>query len=185
MTKPRLLGFAVALVGLQLALSPCFAQPAQPTDSQRETARKLWSDGRERYDAKDYTGALASFKAANAIMGAPTTAIELARTQAALGRLVEAAASAKQAADYPPSPDEPAPYARARAEAGELLREILARTPKIALTVQGLPADVTPSISLDDQPVERPSASWFAPADPGAARADDHRARFLQTDAHR
>ena len=66
------------------------AAAAQSTAVDRETARALMREGRELRDSGDLASALKQFEAANGIMHVPTTELEVARTQAALGLLVEA-----------------------------------------------------------------------------------------------
>ena len=56
----------------------------------RETARTLMQQGRELTAKGDLKEALKRFKGADDIMHVPTTGLEVARTQAPLGLLVEA-----------------------------------------------------------------------------------------------
>src|SRR5947207_9657736 len=58
-----------------LALSLAVASPAlaAPSAADRETARALVVEGKQRRDKGDLPGALESFKAADAIMRVPTT----------------------------------------------------------------------------------------------------------------
>jgi hypothetical protein len=87
-----------ALAGMQVQGA---ALAAEPTAADRETARTLLIDGREKLSAGDAKGALQSFQAAHAIMGVPTTGLDLARAQAALGDLVGARATALGVASPP------------------------------------------------------------------------------------
>lgn len=83
----------------------------------------------------DLEGALKRYLAADEIMGVPTTGIEVARTQAKLGRLVEARAEAIDVANSASAPREPAVFGEARVEAGKLAEQLEARIPSIVVTV--------------------------------------------------
>ena len=63
---------------------------AEPTAGDKETARSLMDEGDRKFAAKDFKGALDAYQGAHAIMGVPTTGIEVAKAQEALGLLVEA-----------------------------------------------------------------------------------------------
>ncbi len=63
---------------------------AQPSASDRETARDLMAEGDKKLAAKDVKGAHAAFEEAHRLMNVPTTGIEVARTAETLGMLVEA-----------------------------------------------------------------------------------------------
>src|SRR5262249_49902102 len=75
--------FAVPLAVLLFASNAAFAQ--QPSASDRETARALMAEGRERRDAGDLAAALKSFQTADSIMHVPTTGLEVARTLDKMG----------------------------------------------------------------------------------------------------
>ena len=123
---------------------------ADPTPEDKATARTLLSDGRAKMEAKDYEGALKSFQAAHAIMGVPTTGLDLARAQAALGKLVEARETALAVTKTPVLPAEPSVFTRARASATELMTEIAPRIPSLVVIVRGAPADSVPVVTVDD-----------------------------------
>jgi hypothetical protein len=80
----------------------------------------------------DLQGALDKFQAADAIMGVPTTGLELARTQAELSLLVEALDTCTRVLRYPVEPHEPEPFQSARAEAKQLRDQIRVRIPSLA-----------------------------------------------------
>ena len=83
--------------------------------------------------AGDLTGALEAYRGADAIMGVPTTGIEVARTQIRLGRLVEARDTALKVSRYPVKRREPRPFTDARTEALQLASELAARIPSLQL----------------------------------------------------
>src|ERR1700722_14015621 len=63
---------------------------AEPTAADRATARTLMQQGRDLRDKGDLKEALKRFQGADDAVHAPSTALELARTQVALSLLVEA-----------------------------------------------------------------------------------------------
>src|SRR5262249_1001249 len=84
--NPWIVAGAVALTRLA-HVSPAYAEPSA---ADRETARSLMNEGDAKFDAKNYAQALKAYQGAHAIMGLPSTGYAVARTQAALGQLVEA-----------------------------------------------------------------------------------------------
>lgn len=114
---------------------------AEPSASERETARNLMDEGVERRNAGDLLGARARFEAAHAIMNVPTTALELARAQAATQQLVEARASALAAANMPVDPKEPRVFTQARTDAASLALELAPQVPDVSLFVEPQPSN--------------------------------------------
>jgi hypothetical protein len=82
-------------------------------------------------------------------MEVPTTRIAVAHALAKMGRLIEARDAAVETQRMPPHPKEPAAFRLARDEAARMERELTERIPTLAVTVQGLTADVTPSVLID------------------------------------
>jgi hypothetical protein len=142
----------VALLSAQLAVGiASFATPAGAQSAgEKETARSLVDSGRDKRKSGDRRGALADFQAAHAIMKVPTTGIEVGRTQADLGLLVEARDTLLEVQRSPVTRGEPAPYARARAEAKSLASALASRIPSVKLNVSGGPAGEPVSVTVDD-----------------------------------
>ncbi|MEO7109611.1 MAG: hypothetical protein ABI183_04150, partial [Polyangiaceae bacterium] len=124
--------FAAQILALTLS-TPGFAAgptpvapstPSGPTAADKDTARALMAQGADLRDKNDLKGALQSFQAADAIMHVPSTSLEVAKTAAALGQLVEARDAALAAARYPVNPGEPKPFVNARKEAQSLGDEL-------------------------------------------------------------
>jgi hypothetical protein len=63
---------------------------AQPTETDRESAREFMAKGRDARSNDDIRQALQHFRSADEIMHVPTTSLEVAKAQADLGMLVEA-----------------------------------------------------------------------------------------------
>ncbi len=136
---------ALGLAGVLAIAAPASAQSA----ADKETARTLMDQGNEARDKGDLKGALSRFEAANQIMHVPTTALEVARTQALLGLLVEARDSLAQIISSAPTPREPAQFREARAQAQTLDASLEARVPAVTVTVNGAKDGATVSLSVD------------------------------------
>ncbi len=107
------------------------AQATTPTAADRATARRLMTEGRNLRHDKNLEGALEKFQAAEALVAVPTTGLEVARTQAELGLLVEALDSCARVLRHPEADGEPKPFGEARANARELRTELQRRTPML------------------------------------------------------
>ena len=149
------------------AMSVAPVAHADPTAADKETARRLMSEGRARRDANDLAGALQSFQAADALMQVPTTGLEVARTELAMGKLIEAHDKLLAVARTTPVPGEPRPFAEARAAADTLGNDVEARIPTLKITLIGLATGQTPRVAVDG--AEIPPAALVAPRaiDPG------------------
>jgi len=130
------------------AIGPLAARPAlaQSTEIDRENARASWRDGVAKRKAGDHAAALKLFEAAHAVMGLPTTGIEVAREREALGRLIEARDMAfsiwKMSASGPLEE-------RAKADAHALHERLGPRIPSIEVAVSGLAAGVKVVVRVD------------------------------------
>jgi len=140
--------FTIAALGLA-AISASLPAGAEPTFAERETANRLMDKADELVAAKDYEGALKLYQQADAIMGVPTTSIEVAKTELELGHLLEAWEAAKKAVDYPQKPGEPPPFTRARTEATALADKIAARLPEIEIRVEGARPGALLEVTID------------------------------------
>ncbi|WP_437278073.1 hypothetical protein WME90_43760 [Sorangium sp. So ce375] len=158
-----------ALAGVQVQGA---ALAAEPTAADRETARTLLIDGREKLSAGDAKGALQSFQAAHAIMGVPTTGLDLARAQAALGDLVGARATALGVAASTAAPNEPEAFAYAREEAEKLAEELAGRIPSLFIRVTGLPAGASPKVTVDGVVIPPQALGFARKANPGQHSID-------------
>ncbi|MBI4700980.1 MAG: tetratricopeptide repeat protein [Deltaproteobacteria bacterium] len=147
------------------------AQPGRtreaPSAEDKETARNLVRLGDDKLAQGDYKGALEAYRAADAIMGVPTTRLQVGRTLAALGRLTEARDTLLQVARMPREADEPEPFLRAREAAAELARQIAERIPSLQIDVVGLAPGIKPELSLDFTPVGNAALSLPRKLDPG------------------
>ena len=85
--------------------------------------------------------ALKAFRAADSIMHVPTTAIEVAKTEALAGLLLEARDHALTLARSKAQPGEPGPFADARTAAQQLANELDVRIPSVRFTLTGAKED--------------------------------------------
>lgn len=155
---------ALCLLMLALVAPPALAAPSV---EERERARASMDQGDARFEAKDYAAALEHYRAADRIMGVPTTGIEVGRTLERLGRLLEAREMLRRVSEYPPRADEPRPFANARQRADRLLGDIAPRIPRVTLEVVGLPDGVAPELTWDGQVIEAGRIGGYLEADPG------------------
>jgi hypothetical protein len=123
-------------------------------------------EGRMRREKNDLRGALQSFRAANAIMHVPTTGLELARTQAALGLLVEARETIHQFMRTASTNDPPA-FTMARASADELDDQLRARIPSLIISLRGATDHGRASVLVDGVTVTDAAYRFGLRLDPG------------------
>jgi hypothetical protein len=153
---PRLqIGVGVVL----LALARAAVAHAEPTASEKESARDLMEQGRTRLDQRNLKGALEAFTAADSIMHVPTTGFMVASTQAELGLLVEARETLARFLRAAPLPNEPEPFKKARKNAGELDDKLAARIPSLRFEI----SDATDPVAIVVDDVAVGSTSIKAP----------------------
>jgi hypothetical protein len=160
----------VRLTMTAAAVATLLAAPgasAQVSAADRETARSAMQEGRDLRDKGDLKGALQRFKTADDIMHVPTTSLEVARAQVALGLLIEALDTIAAIHKTTPLADDPAPFKEARVKADELDAQVEGRVPSLAITVTGAAEGESPAISVDG--VSLPAALGGVPrkVDPG------------------
>ncbi len=169
-----------ALLALTALLAPCPALAA-PDPADRAVARHLMDDGDRKAEIKDYRGALEAYRKADAIMGVPTTGIDVARTHVLLGQLVEAWRVATNVTRFPRKATEPEAFTHARRDAEVLIESLLPRIPTLRIAAVGAPPGAAIEITIDGAKVPaeevhdalkvnpgerviRASARGFAPA---------------------
>ena len=164
--RPRI-RFATALTLVAIAAAttttalPSIANAAEPTAAEQESAKKLVADGDRLAGQRDFTGALAAYKSAAAITNTPPIALQVARTQEALGYFMEAREGYDKAARMPVAATDPPSYEAARTEAEGLSARIVDRIPTVVVSVSGRPSGSLPTVTVDN--VEVASASSALP----------------------
>lgn len=174
--KKTILTTALALASITFAVQ---ASAAEPDEQAKQEARDLMAQGRKARETADLRAALSAFSKADEIMHVPTTGLEVARTLAAMGRLVEAANAAERVAALPAAPDEPEAFGKARDAAKELQRELDARTPRIH--VNGV--DAQARLELDGMPLELNAGTDGTRVNPGRHVLVAHQGGSKQTKA--
>ncbi len=139
-------------VALSLALTSSFVL-AGPTEEQKKEARTHMAEGREQREEKKFGEALESFKKAHALMGVPTTGLEVAKTALLMGKLLEAREAADEVAKSAPQPKEPEPFSVARTEAQRMSEELDKRIPTISVKLKGVKPGDKIEVRVDERVV--------------------------------
>ncbi len=140
---------------------------ADPNAADKETARRLMSEGRAHRKQGDLKAALQSFIAADGIMHVPTTGVEVAKVEVDLGQLVEARDVLLSVTRIPEAGNEPRAFAEARATAQTLGAELASRIPSVLVKLTGGAPGVVAKVTMDG--VQIPPVALTAPraVDPG------------------
>jgi len=149
--RTRLSSFGPVFVALALLTQSPASSAADPTPSsaEREQARRLVHGAREKRSNGALQDALDDFNRAHAIMGVPTTGIEVGRTQVALGLLVEGRATLMAVARSAAKAGEPPAFSRARTEARELADAVTPRLGALSIIVRGADASSPTDVEID------------------------------------
>jgi hypothetical protein len=145
---------------------PAWAQ--EPSAADKETARNLLLSGREKFGKKDFKGAYEAFRAAYDLVKVPTTGLDLARSQEALGMLTEARDTALEVKRMPEQPKEPEIFKTARVEADTLAESVGPRIPAITIKVTGIEAGTDPQVTIDGAKVPASALAFARKMNPGA-----------------
>ncbi len=152
---------------LAAALGISAVASAEPSAADKETARGLMTEGRADRDKGDLKGALKAFVGADAIMHVPTTGLEVAKSQAALGLLLEARETAIRVTRIGDRANDPPPFKQARDAASAMSDDLAARIPSLTVTVKNVPDGVTPEVTIDDAPIPAEGLGQPRKLDPG------------------
>jgi len=127
---------------------------AEPSASDRATARVLADEGGEALDQKKYDVAADRFGRADALVHAPTLLLGLGRAQVGMRKFVEAQESYQRIVREGIAPGAPPAFARALQDAQ---RELKAIAPKLAWVTATLKEPATGTVTVDG--VELPRAA--------------------------
>lgn len=136
-----------SIVGLVLLLRVGVTHAQSAADL--ESARDLFKQANDLRDAGDLKGALVKYKAAHALGNTPATGLELGRAYMDSGLLVEARETLLAIDNIAKKPNESERTKGARAEASKLVGALHDRIPSLTVIVDGAPASVTPTVTLD------------------------------------
>jgi hypothetical protein len=131
----RAAAFAALVAGATIA-TPSAAQDVVPSAAAKDTARNLMRMGDEKFEAKDFDGALKAYRGANDIMRVPTTGLAVGETLIELGRLVEAREAFVKIENFPKRAGEPAPFQEARGIARKHQLALKARIPTLTIKLR-------------------------------------------------
>ncbi|HEU4409858.1 MAG TPA: hypothetical protein VFS43_31685 [Polyangiaceae bacterium] len=154
-----------------LLLWASFAGGQARDEATRNAARALADQGAERFDRRDWAGALELFRRAYALVPAPTIAVFEARCLTRLGRLVEADEAYARAEAAPLKKDPAGLFREAVQEARQESAALRRRIPRLKVQVKGAPADAPAlRVLLDGKAVSPALLNVERPIDPGTHR---------------
>jgi len=156
-----MLAIAVAMGSASTAFA------GEPSAADRETARGLLTDGDKLYKSGEHVGALKAYRAAHAIMGVPTTGLEVAKVLEMRGQLLEARDMLLEIQRYPKKPNEPPPFTRARSYSRTKAAELAKRIPSITITVLGPPSTTPLTVKIDKDLLSKAALGVPRKANPG------------------
>lgn len=166
---------AAVLIATALGYGSAPLAAAAETDAQ--AAIRLAYEGRERFEAGDFRGALERFRSAQTLAASPVLDLYVARSLQGLGRSVEALEHYRRAAEVVLAPDAPAAWVEARRDAHTEQQRLEANVPRLTLQTDAPPRDL--SVTLDARPLTWPVVRL--PLDPGrheiVARSGERRLR--------
>lgn len=139
---------------------------AQPTMTDKETARELFREGQELREKGDHEAAVEKLSRAHALVGTPITAVELARTHVELKHFVQARELLLSVARIPASANESEQTRAARREAAEISDQLRPRIATLKIALVRVPPERTPQVSVDGVTVA-PAALPGYRVDPG------------------
>jgi hypothetical protein len=146
------------------SLSTSWVASAEPSASERATARSLAQEGYAALTVKDYAAAEDRFRRADELVHAPTLVLDRARALVGMGRYGDAytAFQAVIAEEVPAKA--PAVWKRARKAAEQEIEAIKPRVAWLTIRVTGA---AEPRVELDGQPLPASSLGQRMPANPG------------------
>jgi hypothetical protein len=152
---------ALTFAILSLSTTPALAQPSA---SDRATARALAEEGGEALDKKNYEIAADRFARADALVHAPTLSLELARAQVGLRRFVEAQETYLRIIREGVPPGSPPSFTKAFQDAQKEIKAIPPRLGWVTLTVTGANAFI---VSIDGNEVPKAALDVKRAVNPG------------------
>ena len=128
---------------------------AEPSDTDRATARALAREGYEAEKRDQFALAADRFGRAEALVHAPTLLLGLARAQAGMGKVVESSETYRRILREPLDANAPQVFVKAVADAKSEIGAVEQRIAWVTFIVQGPYAQGAgaPSVKLDDTPI--------------------------------
>jgi len=163
-TRLRAAATIVAL-GLSLA-SSAHAQGKQPSAAAKQTARQLLVDCRAKLAANKLADALKDCQGAHAIMGVPSTGLDLARVHEAMGHLIEAREVALEVTRFDNTAGNAA-FATAMTEAEAIAQSLEPKIPSLVINVSGPPSGTEFTVKVDAEVIPAAAVSLPYKVNPG------------------
>ena len=148
---------------------------ARAGEGPRVEARALAQQGDAQFYAGRCDKAMPLWLRADTRFHAPTILLRIARCQALLGRVVEAAASLRSIVEEPLAPDAPPAFVAARADAERELPDVRARIASLRVAVRPHRGDVPVTVEIDGS--SSPASPGPIPIDPGVHHVRVHAER--------
>jgi hypothetical protein len=137
---------------------------AEPTASDRATARTLAQEGQHALENRNYVMAIDKFTRADSLVHAPTLLLGLARAQVGSGKLVEAQENYNRIIREGVAPNSPKSWSKAVDDANKEVGAISARIPWVTISVLG---PSSPEVVIDSTPVPHASLGVKRAINPG------------------
>ncbi len=140
---------------------------AEPTPAEIDTARRLYKEALELRKSGGEASALVKLKAAYALSKSAVLGLEVAKSEAALGKLIEAREQAIEIESLPVVAKETKVSADAREEATRLAAAIEQRIASVNVRLTGVPSGSTPNVTIDGVPLPSAALGLGHAIDPG------------------
>jgi hypothetical protein len=157
---PRASGRVLFVLGLLSAGTA----GAAPSAADRATARNLAQDGESALQRNDYKAAADLFTRADSLVHAPTLLYWLAKSQIALGKLVEAHENLQRIVREGVPPGSPKSWSKALDDATRDVEVIAARLPWVTFRIEG---SNNAAATLDDAPLPPAAIGVMRAINPG------------------
>jgi len=141
--------------------------PSKLSAADKELARRLMDEADVLFNDSKLAEALEKYVAADKLIGVSTTALEVAKTYLAMGKLLEARDVYLRAVRSPKYPDEPDALAEARAAADVQAQKLSKRIPSLTFALSGLADKIEPSLTIDGQALSAGAHKFPRPVNPG------------------
>lgn len=162
----RSLPFALALV---FSSGSALAQPKKnPIAAAKKEAIVLADQGVEAFRSAQYQEAIESFKRADRLFHVPKFLLYIARSQAKLGKLIEAKATYQGVVDEKLLSYAPEEFFAAQADAQREMVELEKRIPTLKIKVNGVSERRAATVTLDGAVLAAADLGKALPRNPGA-----------------
>jgi hypothetical protein len=143
---------------------------AAPSAADRNTARRLATEGQKALKAGDYEKAADHFQRANELVNAPTLLLGVARARVGQGRLLEGYEIYDGIVRAGVAPDASKAFKKAVADAKAESAALEARLAWVTVSVRGAEASQT-TVTLNEQPLPIAALGVERPVNPGTIHA--------------